>query len=580
LANGEDENAPRPAPYSNTDATESDTVTTLRLLLDTRRVRADLRERDKFPNTDGYIALVDNGGRPQGKIEIQIKTLGAGAVSCRCPSSLVAYSKEGTTLPVILVGVDSSMSRAYWTQVSEVMPGYHGTQQTFTAHFTEVLDVIDRSESCPCYHRWLELVKEYQERIDRYRLLAPDSRQRGTAASLTRSHWDALQRYVDTLNRLLDDDFVVVKKLLFPGVWKFGVGCRLIDQEYVLYQLTSIRRGEAAALIFELPDSVTPSTLGLSVQTSVTQARETFFNAPEKCAREYVLGFVQDLWRAKAFPVCGVEMAADVVLGFVQRYPRWLDISPDRDEYRMEDLRRAFGPVLSNTTGAVAAQIPAPSSGIQVVNLDAMTDQLTTSSAAKPDDNVTPRTYVVLSNTVPARLSFECLALLSSSSIQTIKRRFRTRDLEYQPPPNNFIWSCYSRQREIANVTAVLNQVVREYEVFIRGNAFHLENSPYLDRTVSIVFEYVSAHDDPQGPRLREWHLRDPHRALEKTSIVVADASRQLDWPNVEINNMCFEVAQEVSRSVDFLFANCPLSNLVYRFLADDLNRQYQMTLR
>ena len=260
-------------------------MTTLRSLLDTRRVRADLRERDKFPNTDGYIALVDNGGRPQGKIEVQIKTLGAGSVSCRCPSSLVAYSKEGTTLPMILVGVDPSMSRAYWKQVSEVMPGYQNTQQTFTAHFTEALDAIDRTESCPCYHRWLELVKEYQERIDRYRLLAPDSSQRGTAASLTKSHWDALQRYVDTLNRLLDDDFIVVKKLLFPGVWKFGVGCRLIGQEHVLYQLSSIRRGEPAPLIFELPDSVTPSTLGRSVQTSVAQARETFFSAPEKCAR-------------------------------------------------------------------------------------------------------------------------------------------------------------------------------------------------------------------------------------------------------------------------------------------------------
>lgn len=552
-------------------------MTTLRSLLDTRRVRADLRERDKFPNTDGYIALVDNGGRPQGKIEVQIKTLGAGSVSCRCPSSLVAYSKEGTTLPMILVGVDPSMSRAYWTQVSEVMPGYQNTQQTFTAHFTEALDAIDRTESCPCYHRWLELVKEYQERIDRYRLLAPDSSQRGTAASLTKSHWDALQRYVDTLNRLLDDDFIVVKKLLFPGVWKFGVGCRLIGQEHVLYQLSSIRRGEPAPLIFELPDSVTPSTLGRSVQTSVAQARETFFSAPEKCAREYVLGFVRDLWRAKAFPMHGVEMAADVVLGFVQRYHRWLEIPPESDEYRMEDLRRAFGPVLSKTTGAVAERTPAASSSIQVVDLDAMASQLTHVSTAGPEGRGTPRTYVVSSKAVPIRLSFAGLALLSSSSVQTVRRIFRARDLEYQPPPNNFIWSCYSREREIDNATAVLTHVIREYEIFVRGNTFHLESSPYLDPTVSIVFEYVSSRDDPQGPGLHEWHLRDPHRALEKTSVLVADASRPLDWPHVVINNLRFEVIQKVSRSVDFFFASCPLSNLIYQFLADDLKRQYQM---
>ena len=388
-------------------------------------------------------------------------------------------------------------------------------------------DAIDRTESCPCYHRWLELVREYQERIHRYRLLAPDSSQRGTAAALTRPQWDALQRYLDTLNRLLDDDFIVVKKLLFPGVWKFGVGCRLIDQEHVLYQLSSIPRGEPAPLIFGLPDSVTPRTLGRNVQTSVTQPQERFFSAPERCAREYVLGFVRDLWRAKAFPVHGVEMAADVVLGFVQRYYRWLEIPPDSDEYRMEDLRRAFGPVLSKTTRAVAARMPAASSGVQVVDLDVTANQLRDVPTASPRHRENPRPYVVSSNGVPIRLSFASLALLSSSHVQTVTRRFRTRDLEYQPPPNNFIWSCYSREREIDNVTAVLTRVVREYEIFTRGNAFHLENSPYLDRTVSIVFEYVSSHDNPQGPVLHEWHLCDPYRALEKTSILVADAPRR-----------------------------------------------------
>jgi hypothetical protein len=580
LAKREEGNPPRPAPYSTTDAAEIDAVTTLRSLLDTNRVRADLRERDKYPNIDGYFELVDDGCRPQGKIEVQIKKLVAGATSCRCPSSLVAYSKESTTLPVILVGVDPSSPRAYWMQVSEAMPGYQGTQETFTVHFTGALDAIDRTASCPCYHRWLELVREYQERIQRYPLLAPDSTQRGRVTSLTRQHWEALQHYVDTLNRLLDDDLIVVKKLLFPAVWKFGVGCRLIDQELVLYQLSSIPRGEPGPLIFELPAGITPTTLERNVQTSVVQARQKFFTAPEQCAREHVLGFVRDLWRAKAFPVHGLEMAADVVLGFVQRYHRWLEIPPDSDEYRLEDLRRAFGPVLSKTTGAVAGRMRAASSSVQIVDLDVVVNQPANVSTASPEDRGIQKSYMVSSNAVPISLAFASLALLSSSRAPTVRRSVRTRDLEYQPPPNNFIWSCYSREREIDNATAVLNRALREYEMFIRGNALHFESSPYLDRTVSIVFEYVSSHANPQGPVLREWQLRDPNRALEKTTVLVADASRQLDAPHVVINNMRFEVAQQKSRSANFLFGDCPLSNFVYQLLADDLHSRYQMTLR
>ena len=189
---------------------------------------------------------------------------------------------------------------------------------------------------------------------------------------------------------------------------------------------------------------------------------------------------------------------------------------------RLQQRRRAFGPVLSKTTGAVAARTPAASSGVQAGDLDVMASQLTHVSSAGPGDRGTPKTYVVSSKTVPIRLSFACLALLSSSNVQTVRRIFRARDLECQPPPKNFSWSCYWREREIDNATAVLTHAIREHEIFTRGNTFHLGSSPYLDPTVSIVFEYVSSHDDPRGPELHESHLRDPHRALEKTSVLVA----------------------------------------------------------
>ena len=283
------------------------------------------------------MVLIDDTAHPIGKLEVQIKTLPAGATSYRCSSSLVAYSQESTTLPVILVCVDSRNTRAYWKQVSELMAGYDRAQQTFTVHFDDALDLINRSDSCPCYHRWSELTEEYRERIQRYPLIVPEAGQQRRVVSLGRPHWEAVQRYADALNGLLDDDFKVVKKLLFPGVWKFGVGSRIIDHEYVLCQLSSIPRGEPAPVIFQLPDEVTPRSFGRNVHTSIVQGRHKFLAGPEQCARDYVFGFVRDLWRAQGFPIFGAEMAADVVLGFVQQYHRWLDLPPDADEYCIED---------------------------------------------------------------------------------------------------------------------------------------------------------------------------------------------------------------------------------------------------
>lgn len=578
MERAKDQDPPTPAGYSRTDASEIEAVTILRSLLDSERVRHDLRERDKHPNIDGYIELVDDWGRPLGKIEVQIKPIVAGTVSCRCPSSLVAYSKVAT-LPVILVGVDRLTSRAYWKQVSGVMPGYDGSQRTFTVHFTEALEAIERGVSCPCYHQWLELVQDYQDRIHRYPLLVPNSGRVRTAQSLTPGDCEALQLYVDTLNRLLDDDFSIVKKLLFPGVWKFGVACRFVDPDYLLYQLSSIPKGVIAPIISELPDSVTFKDFGKNVETTVVQARQAFLRAPAECARDYVLGLVRDQWRARAFHVCGVEMAADVVLGFVERYHRWLEISPDSDEYFLSDLQRAFGPVFSRTTGSVAMRTPESSLGVKVVNLDLIVDALAQPSTVRFGSRETPITYRVSSKIIPIRLAFSSLALLALSGIQKVTRRFRTRDAEYMPPPNNLIWSCYSRERQVANAKAVLAGVIHEYGLFIRANEFRFESSPYLDPTISVAFQYTPSQEAPRGPVLSEWHLRDPHHALEKTLILDGDASNHLKWPVAEINGVRFEVAGEVSRSADFLFSSCPLSTFVYQFLADDLRRQYEIAL-
>lgn len=306
-----------PTPYSNSDTAEIEAINTLRSLLDPRRVKADLRERDKFPNSDGYLELVDDQGRPCGKIEVQIKKIRSASLSLVCPGSLVGYTIV-TTLPVVLIGVDPTRHRAYWAHVSRFMPGYKADQHTFTLHFTDS-DFIDTTGACPCYHQWLELAREYQTRIQ---LPAADRIPPLSVARLTTIQFEALQQFIDTLNTLLDHDFATVKALLFPGVWKFAVGCRLIDPGQVLYQLLRVPSGRPAPLIVELPESVRPLELGDSVQTTIVMSRDPFFRDPKHHGRQFVFEMLRRLVKAKALPLYGKEMAADVLLGFISRYHR------------------------------------------------------------------------------------------------------------------------------------------------------------------------------------------------------------------------------------------------------------------
>jgi hypothetical protein len=133
-------------------------------------------------------------------------------------------------------------------------------------------------------------------------------------------------------------------------------------------------------------------------------------------------------------------------------------------------------------------------------------------------------------------------------------------------------------------VKAVLECAITEYETFVRKNSLKVEDSPYLDRTTSIVFEYVSFHDSSvtEGPGLVEYHLRDPHSSLDKSSVIIGDSKGRINersrGKTVSINEVEFEAIRTISRSAHFLFGDTPLTSLVYKFLEDDLRRNYDFS--
>ena len=106
----------KPAAYSKTDTPEAEAVATFEFLADKKHLKLDLRKRDKVPNIDGYIEIVDDLGCPVGKLEVQIKKLPENERKMQCPLSLFSYS-ERTGNPVLFVAVDTGQKRAYWHHI-------------------------------------------------------------------------------------------------------------------------------------------------------------------------------------------------------------------------------------------------------------------------------------------------------------------------------------------------------------------------------------------------------------------------------------------------------------------------------
>ena len=240
-----------PKPYSPTDSAEQDSKTVLESLIDSRLVKTDIRTRDTTPNIDGTIELVDENIKPIGKFDIQLRSIPKGQTSFSCETSLPSYSKV-STLPLLLICVDSAHKCAYWKHINPHMPELRGKeeQKSFTIHFSKASDNIDQTGIY--INKWIEIVRNYQKCIEQYPIVGSELAKKLDLKDLEPAERELFQRFIDTINNLLDNDFIAVKELIFPGVWKLGVGIISSDQHHIQYQIYRIPYKEPSPLVCKL----------------------------------------------------------------------------------------------------------------------------------------------------------------------------------------------------------------------------------------------------------------------------------------------------------------------------------------
>ena len=129
-----------PKPYSNTDAAEQEAIAVFRNLIDHQYIKEYILGRDKSPNIDGTVEVVDGRRITIGTLAVQIKKIPDNQAQYSCPSTLIAYSASSTLLPVLLICVDTANKRAFWKHITSFMPEYRPNQKSSTVHFSEDSD--------------------------------------------------------------------------------------------------------------------------------------------------------------------------------------------------------------------------------------------------------------------------------------------------------------------------------------------------------------------------------------------------------------------------------------------------------
>ena len=121
--------------------------------------------------------------------------------------------------------------------------------------------------------------------------------------------------------------------------------------------------------------------------------------------------------------------------------------------------------------------------------------------------------------------------------------------------------------------------------MFVQGNRFRFPESPYLDQTTAVFFEYEPRRSLLLGnsPLVNEHHVDNPLGELPKLSVsVVTEGAPGIDishFPGIRIHGTECHATLSTGMAADFLFHRNPVLNLVYRMLYRDLEEHYHIGL-
>lgn len=251
--------------YSESDAREQQSIDFINGLLKGTCAYPELKYGERGANIDGYIQLLDKYKCIDGKLTVQVKTVSPcneGKNEFPCPTSLFAYA-DRTTDVVFLMAVDHGQKVVLWKYISRPLINanrHKEDQKTITLHFDDtekltienVTETIEKWSSLFLQQRSLiiaaEDIKDENEKL-RQQLINAEA----PIFTIPQSEVINIQRFSDTYNRLLDNEFNYVKKCCYPNSWKQGIAIFDYQDTELLYALYSINYGENSLLIKQLP---------------------------------------------------------------------------------------------------------------------------------------------------------------------------------------------------------------------------------------------------------------------------------------------------------------------------------------
>lgn len=567
-----------PASYSSSDDREVKAVYIFQSAINPAFIKEDIKIRDKVPNHDGPIEIMNENHTIIGKIESQVKALPKGERKISIEAKYLAYS-ERTTLPFIIICVDIENKKAFWKRLHPNMPEYKKGNNSFTIHFDEKKDLIDSNELY--IQKWLELSYEYQKNISIFPELEQEI-SNYTLKNISKEDRVFAQVLVDSMNNLLDNELIIVKDISFQGIWKLGLGLYDLTEDLFNFQIYQIPYGNSDPLLVEIDkDKFLFRKVNFNVRSSRTIERRS---NPEDLGRKIILDEFRNILDHKRLFIKGELISEEILFRFIDHYYNCLGLKI-QDEYKLDDLDYAFNHHLFYLCLSYIEETIQESSdsGLYSISMEDLNRYVSKIDESSIKASRLSKRFTLISRLIPINYVFESLDFLLQEKFKEISRPYHRRE----SMKRSFAWDGYNYDHEIENIKKIIVNSINEYKSFLEGNKLSFENSDYLNPNIKLFYEYESSQiqKNENGnpffrpePILNILKIKNPDLNFPK--IIFADKKNSNIFVNSEKRYLVFEEKEyefdsySVS-SVGYLFHETPTLNLIYRMLETDIRKKY-----
>ena len=349
---------------SENDIAEELSVDCLKEILRHEDIKTHFTTNDKTANIDGYIELLKER-RICGKITVQIKTYPQkymGQAKFDFPTSLLAYAQKCSSELVFLIAVDNVQKTAYWKYISTTIINDNlskANQQTITIGF-ETSEILSKENLEETIAHWKSLYQTQSNLIinsvkinqENEELKSKLSKYQNPEFSINNDYVVSLQKFIDTYNTLLDNEFRSIKNHCYFNTWKIGIALFECESNAVSYILYDIKNGKNDLIIKEIPiDEVR----NFSVYTEMYRncMENVIHNSPESYAISLIKHKTIEFIKGKSVLFQTPEIATEYIFDFIKREGNYINLQQE-EQYILPNIKERlevkFPNIINNNT--------------------------------------------------------------------------------------------------------------------------------------------------------------------------------------------------------------------------------------